>query len=284
MYRCLSPGAAGIKASLEEALTLARKNGFEGLEVSIGEMSRRAESEGIEALQERFTGTKVRPAAWGLPVDWQGEEERFREDLRKLEGFARVARQLGCTRTATWIPPASNTRSYQENYEFHVGRFTEIARVLGHHGCSLGLEFIGPATIRRNSPHPFIYKMEEMLGLAADCGPNVGLLLDCWHWYTSGGTKQDLEKLRPEQVVYVHVNDAPRGVALEDHIDNQRAMPGETGVIDIAVFLQTLNAIGYDGPVTPEPFNPELSKMSAEDAARVTGDSMKKIWSIAGLG
>ena len=38
-----------------------------------------------------------------------------------------------------------------------------------------------------------------------------------------------------------------------------RRLPGATGVIDIAGFLQTLREIGYDGPVTPEPFEKRLA-------------------------
>jgi len=44
-------------------------------------------------------------------------------------------------------------------------------------------------------------------------------------------------------------------------VDSVRALPGETGVIDIAGFLQALHAIGYSGPVTPEPFKKELGGM-----------------------
>jgi sugar phosphate isomerase/epimerase len=39
--------------------------------------------------------------------------------------------------------------------------------------------------------------------------PSHGLLLDCWHWYTSGATLDDLAQVRGAQVIYVHVNDAP---------------------------------------------------------------------------
>jgi sugar phosphate isomerase/epimerase len=60
-------------------------------------------------------------------------------------------------------------------------------------------------------------------------------------------------------------------------------MPGETGVIDIAGFLKALAAIGYDGPVTPEPFNPKLRELPAAEAARVTFASLRDIWEKAGM-
>ena len=77
--------------------------------------------------------------------------------------------------------------------------------------------------------------------------------------------------------------DLPPGVAVEDQIDNVRCLPGETGVIDICGFLQSLQDIGYDGPITPEPFSKKLQGMSPAQAAATAGQSMRKIWEIAGL-
>jgi sugar phosphate isomerase/epimerase len=123
-----------------------------------------------------------------------------------------------------------------------------------------------------------------MLRLGAEIGPNVGLLVDCWHWYTSHGTIADLKSLEEKQVVYVHVNDAPRDVEVDKQIDNVRALPGETGVIDIAGFLRALKEIGYDGPVIPEPFKANLKDLP-DDETRLqkVGASMDKIFRQAGL-
>jgi sugar phosphate isomerase/epimerase len=38
---------------------------------------------------------------------------------------------------------------------------------------------------------------------------NIGLLVDSFHWHTSGGTPMDLASIPTWQVVHVHVNDAP---------------------------------------------------------------------------
>src|ERR671937_27483 len=89
--------------------------------------------------------------------------------------------------------------------------------------------------------------------------------------------------VRPEQVVYVHVNDAPPGRDVDEQIDNQRLLPGASGVIDIAGFLQALDRMGYDGPVVAEPFNAELNAMPPADRVRLTGQSLAKIWAQGGL-
>ena len=61
-------------------------------------------------------------------------------------------------------------------------------------------------------------------------------------------------------------------------------MPGETGVIDIGGFLGALQSIGYDGPITPEPFKQELSDLPSDDARlEAVRRSMDKIFSLANL-
>src|SRR5205085_3386577 len=78
--------------------------------------------------------------------------------------------------------------------------------------------------------YAFIHTIAGALELGERIGTgNTGLLLDCWHWYTSHSTREDLARLRTEQVVYVHVNDAPPGRDIDEQIDNQRLPPGPSG-------------------------------------------------------
>ncbi len=65
-------------------------------------------------------------------------------------------------------------------------------------------------------------------------------------------------------VVTVHINDAPKHLGPDEQLDNVRALPGETGLLDVTGFLQALQQIGYDGPVTAEPFSQRLSEMTPE--------------------
>lgn len=284
MFRNLSPGAVGIRASFVEGMDLAKGAGFQGVDLNVGEAARLAEEHSTEWVREQVAARGLRLGGWGLPINWRAEEAAFHAELPKLAQHAALARSLGCTRCMTWILPFSETLPYAENFAFHVARFRLIAQTLLEHGCTLGLEFIGPKTLRAGKPHEFIWDMGRMLELGQVIGTgNVGLLLDCWHWYTSGGTVPELLALRPEQVVYVHVNDAPAGLHRDEQVDNVRALPGETGVIDITGFLQALQSIGYAGPVTPEPFKKSLESLPKEEAARVAGESMLRIWRQAGL-
>jgi len=75
-------------------------------------------------------------------------------------------------------------------------------------------------------------------------------------------------------------------VARDDLLDTVRALPMETGVIDLPGFIRTLKAMDYDGPITPEPFSQRINAIAEEDplrAAQVVGEHMSRLWKAGGL-
>ncbi|MBN1400293.1 MAG: sugar phosphate isomerase/epimerase, partial [Anaerolineae bacterium] len=287
MFKNLGPGQIGIRGlPLPEAVALAQKTGFGGIDFNIREAAQLAEEHGLEHVQDLFQQAGVRPGQWGLPVAWK-DEAQWRVDLEALPALAALGQALGCTRTSTYITPGSNERDYADNFRWHADRFRPIVQILRDHGCRLGLEFVGPKTSREPFKYPFLYTLAEVMELAAAIGTgNVGLLLDAWHLYTSGGTVATLDRITAEDIVTVHVNDAPAGVPREEQLDNVRRLPMETGVIDLPGFMRKLAELEYDGPVTPEPFSQRTNELAAQDplkAAQLVAEHMDRMWAAAGL-
>jgi sugar phosphate isomerase/epimerase len=285
MFKNLSPGAVGIRGlSLAEQIDLAAKTGFGGIDFSIREVADLADEQGIEHVRALFANAGVRPGQWGLPVAWN-RDDQWEDDLAALPKLAAVGRELGCTRTATWCPSGSNDRAFDENFAWHVARFRPIAQALADEGCRLGIEFLGPQTIRDRFEHAFIYTLGGMMELAHAIGTgNVGLLLDAWHLYTSGDGLDVLDAITAQDVVTVHVNDAPEGLTLAQYVDNDRRLPMETGVIDLGGFMKKLAAMGYDGPITPEPFSARVNAIEDNlEAAQLVAEYMDKLWAAGGL-
>ena len=174
-----------------------------------------------------------------------------------------------------WFMPGSDDREHDENFAFHVKRFQPVARLLDDVGIRLGLEFIGPETSRDRFKHPFIQSISETIQLAQAIGPNCGLLVDAWHWHCAGGDTDELKLLTRDLLVHIHVDDAPVDIPTSEQIDNQRCLPCTTGVIDIDAFMRALAIAGYDGPVTAEPFDKQLSAMPAEESASRTAKTTR---------
>lgn len=284
MFKNLSPGAIGIRTSLTDAIRLAKSYGFGGIDISIGEVAKLVEEKSLDYVKSLFSNAGLKMGGWGVPVNWRGNEEEFQKGLETLPRWAKLGQEVGCTRVMTFVPPTSDERPFDENFEFHRRRFKAIAEILKQYDCRFGLEFIGPKTSRINRKYEFIYTMSGMLKLGEAIGTgNVGLLLDAWHWYTSHGTLDELRQLKANQVVYVHINDAPTNISIDEQIDNIRCLPGETGVIPLVEFLRILNQVGYDGPITPEPFSQKVNQMPPPEAAKATAQALDKVWREAGL-
>ncbi len=217
----------------------------------------------------------------GLPLEFRGGDNAFQDSIKRLPDFAKGLKRAGVTRVGTWITPSHNTLTYMANFRQHARRLREAAKILGDYGLRLGLEYVGPKTSWSRGRFPFIHTMAEMKDLLAEIGcDNVGFTLDSWHWYTAHETAADVLSLRAADVVWCHLNDAPKGIPVDQQVDNRRDLPAATGVIDIAAFLQALAKIGYDGPIVAEPFRPDLGAMPRDQAMEMVAAAMKKAFAL----
>jgi sugar phosphate isomerase/epimerase len=119
-----------------------------------------------------------------------------------------------------------------------------------------------------------------MLDFAKECGPNVGLLLDSWHWHHAGATTDDIVAAGRDRIVHVHFNDAPN-LPPEQIRDDHRLLPGE-GVINLVGFLKALQTIGYTDALSVEVFG-RLKDVPPEQAAKMGLDASLAVFRKAGV-
>jgi sugar phosphate isomerase/epimerase len=275
-------GNIGVKATPAEALRFASGSGFESIGADTGALRAMSDAD-LAKFQEAMKQKGVVFGAAGLGVDFRGEDARFLETLKSLPADAAALQKAGVTRVGTWITPGDRRLTYRANFHRHADRLREVAKILGDHGIRLGLEYVGPKTSWSASKYPFVHTMVEDRELIEAIGrDNVGLVLDSWHWYCAGETPDDIRKLSNKDVVACDLNDAPKGIPVDQQKDNARELPCATGVIDLKGFLEALVSIGYDGPVRAEPFNAALRSLPASEAVSKTGRAMKEAFSLIG--
>ncbi len=276
----LDCGSIGVKASLPEAVEYAARFGFEAVTADSAWLSSADASQRARLLDRMKQAGLVWGQA-GLPVEFRRGEEEFQQGLRGLPERARALQQAGASRVTTWISPASDDLTYIENFRLHVRRLRAVAGVLEDHGCRFGLEYVGPKTSWSARRFPFVHTMREARELIAEIGrPNVGLVLDSWHWYTAGESVDDLRSLAAADIISIDLNDAPAGRSRDEQKDLERELPLATGVIPLADFLKTLNELGCDAPARCEPFNAALRAMPPEQALAATAAAMKKAFAL----
>jgi sugar phosphate isomerase/epimerase len=278
----LSCGAIGVKANTAEAIEYAAKYGFDAIDADGKYLAGLSQGDAA-LLADTMQAKNVAWAMAGLPVEFRKDEAAFTESMKSFPAFAAGLKRAGVTRCTTWISPGSKETTYLENFRTHARRLREAAGVLQDSGVRLGLEYVAPKTLWSAQRFPFIHTMAEMKELIAEIGrPNVGFVLDSWHWYTSGEAKKDLLTLRGDQVVSVDLNDAPAGVPVDQQIDSKRELPAATGVINAHDFLGALKEIGFDGPVRAEPFNEAVRKMAPANAIAATKSAIDKAFAQIG--
>ncbi len=263
--------------SQAEANALAVRHGFESVEAR-GQDFLTMSADDLARLRDQMQRDRLTWGAGFLPNDARADAARYDEAIKDLPAFAAGLQRAGVTRVGTWISPTSDSLTYLQNFKRHVGRIRTIGQILGEHGVRFGLEYIGTPSLRRGRRHPFIHTMAETRELLAEVGAsNVGFVLDSWHWWTSGDTAAEIRTLKSQEVVAVDLNDAPTGIALEDQRDNQRELPGATGVIPIKDFVAALVDIGYDGPARAEPFNAVLNALDDDPACAKAIAAVKQV-------
>jgi sugar phosphate isomerase/epimerase len=280
--------ARGMYVSLNSSLTrqmpwpdfvrLAGKLGYGGVDVNLNA----AKTDGVDSTKALLEEAKVRPAVANLGLQFTADEAAFQEGLKLLAENASFAAAIGLNRMMAVLSPASPVPK-DERRKLVKDRVSAISEVLLRSKIALGLEFLGPVYMRSNekSPHPFIWTLNETVALAEECGPNIGVVLDVWHWHHSGGTTADIVAAGKSRIVHVHVSDA-KPMPPEDVRDNMRVMPGE-GVIHLVGFFRALQTAGYDAGVSPEPLGRVPKDMPAEDAARLGLETTVAVMKKAGV-
>jgi sugar phosphate isomerase/epimerase len=263
VYLSLNSTVVAGRVRWPEFARLAAKVGYPGVDVDLAA----AMKAGLPATNSLLEELKIRPAAVNLPVEFRKDDDAFRKDLEKLGDAASFSAAIGCPRMITWIMPSSKTPK-AELRALYLQRFRDCAGVLARSHVRLGLEFLGPLHLRKMEPYEFIWRMPEMLAFARECGSNVGLLLDVWHWHHSGATTDDIIKapnLPPDQIR-----------------DNERLMPGE-GVVNLVGFLRALQQIGYQDALSVEVFGRGLKDMPPEEGARLGLETSRAVMRKAGV-
>lgn len=286
MIPTLNPVTAGGGLALPAYISLAKRHGFSAIDFSILQAAKLVEEQDFEAVAALFDEAKILPVNFGLPVEWRQDEASFQNSLELLSAQAKLAQDLGCSRCTTWVLP-SNNEPVEDYASRSIARFAQIGKILEDQGVRFGLEFIGPYHFRTNPDQIWFYDIHGALQAVdaierAGELENIGILLDSFHWYTSGGNMMDLASIPLEQIIHVHINDAP-DVPVHEQIDNVRLLPGASGVIDLTGFLGTLNALGYDGPIAVETFSEALKTMDVEEAAGQAAASVAGVLNAANI-
>jgi sugar phosphate isomerase/epimerase len=275
MFVALNSTLTGGKVPWPDFVRLAASAGYGGTDVSLAA----AMKEGADATKSLLQELKLRTSFASLPVTATGTDENFQKGMETLGDVAKFLSDIGCNRMMTVLPTSSATPA-DELRKTLGARYGAIGEVLARQNVRLGLEFLGPVQFRTRQPHEFIWRMNDAVAFAKECGPNIGIVLDSWHWYHSGATIDDIHAAGKSRIVTVHLSDAAK--TGPDVKDNERLLPGE-GVIDLVGFFKALKAVGYEDGISPEPLGRIPPGTPPEEGAKMGLESALSVMRKAGV-
>ena len=279
----LIPGTVGINVNANELLDLAIKNKFESIYPLINDLKKMSTMELSDYL-DKMVSNSISFDVSILPVDFSQTDSVFNNGIKVLKDYCKVMRKIDSVGFCRWIMPTSNNLTYLKNFKIHKERLKECAKIIGDNDMKLGLEFVGPKTLMARDQFSFIRTINELRELISEIDErNVGYQLDTFHLYCANHSIEDLRFLNKDDIIMCQLNDAVNGRTRDEQIDLERNLPGKTGLIDTAPFLNFLQEVGYDRTVSAEPFNKDLNKMNNEEAAKITYDSIKNSFVNAGV-
>lgn len=282
--------AAIHETSLTDKISLARRAGFDGLEVWAHEVVPQLLSRNdLQADRERFGFTA--PAAYVEPasVTRALDEQRLTIDglvpgtdvlrrwtgnlddelIERINGTIAVCAELGIRYLV--LPTVAEQGSHNQV----AANLREIGAVARAHAVRLGLEPMGQSAL--------IPGVKDALSVldAAGLGDTGALVLDAFHFFRAGQPLTELASVAAEQIAVVQINDAvalPRQRLLGNR---HRTFPGE-GIFDVVGFCEALFKLGYHGRFSVEVLNPALCLQPADVVCRRAYRTALTVLSAAG--
>lgn len=210
--------------------------GWMGLGFVLDDLRAIRDTIGYDALADEISGAGLRHGEvelcsgwWKDPEGaWRGHWEELLEAAQRLD--------------VAFIKIGTDSAPAVEDVEPFVEPLRRLAAEAESYGTKVALE-----------PLPFgmiasIPQGAELIRRVDH--PAAGLVVDYWHVFRAGTSLEELRSaLTADQVFGVELCDADEtvvGTLFEDTRDNRRLI-GE-GDQDVCGFIETLRAIGYDGP------------------------------------
>jgi hydroxypyruvate isomerase len=273
----LNPGAIGLQCTATELLDYAISFTFKAISPVLEELISYSKTQQKEYLSKMKANDIVFDSG-GLPIQFRASEAIFQQGLSFLQTNIQTIASYGIPSFVTWIMPTHKELTYRQNFDQHQVRLKQIAQVMGAEGLRLGLEYVGPKTLMARDKYPFLHSIAELRELISAIGEdNVGYLLDSFHSYCAGDDSKALDFLQTKDIVSVQVNDAVIGRTIDAQIDQERELPGDTGLIDLKQFLNIVQAKGYQGGVSAEPFNQAVNQLGTAAKLKRVRTSLQKI-------
>lgn len=237
-------------------------------------------AQGVEQTKRCFETYGLTPVGFRIPVELDATCAAFQRAFTELPHLLETARAVGYQTALTWIAPGSNHATPIDYHTMLVSRLQRLAGLLATYQMQLVVELAAPYTLAQQYRFPIPVKFGYLLDLVRQAGmKNLGVVLDAFHFFCAGHTAAEFNLLRAQEpIAMVHLSDGAPHRLPSEQVDLDRRLPGATGMIDCGALMERLAALGYDGPVIPEAYDPAMEGRPFSESLRHADDALHRIW------
>lgn len=272
MKICFNQATTMKNSTLESDLTLCESAGYDYIEIRLDKLRDYLTSHTVADLKEFFTNSRIKPYAFNaLEFINFRDEAGFADIMNGLKFCCDVGDEIGCHKVVIVPTFDVGNKTIKEIHNETVRVIHIMADYAAPRGMKLAFEFVGYPNCSVNT---FGQAFDIVEAVNRD---NVGIVLDCFHFYSMRSSLADLRRAKKEHIFIFHLDDSedlPVGAARDEH----RLMPGE-GAIDLPAIFQTLKDMGYGCMASVELFRPEYWDWPDEKTIRVSMEKAKEVLS-----
>lgn len=263
-------GATTMHADLVTDIKAAHEAGFDLIELWKSKL--------LDYLQENTIHDLIRLLDEAALEPWSInsiEHITFRtpEDhaaiVEECEKLAAIAGELNCPYIVVVPGKLPEGATKQQIIDESVAVLNELGDIAHHHGVGLAFEFLGQTDCSVQT----LDLAREIIEIVNR--PNIGLVIDTFHFYAGNSTFDAIDGLDPEKLFIFHINDA-EDLPKDQLTDAQRLYPG-MGILPIAEIKERFDHIGYNRMVSIEIFRPEYWAEDPFDVARRAKAATEKV-------
>lgn len=283
MEKILNCSGLGVSGRQNELIELALTHKFDAVEIDMADLLGRHDALGKQFACQFLLSAKMKIGTFRLPVDLGAADDAYQAQVAKIETILELTEELNGNCCYVRIAPDHDALSFQENFERHRTRLTDLAEKFAAKSVRIGLLLQASPELQKQD-YKFIQSTEELLTLVKTVGqPNVGVCVDTWNWVVGKGAMDQLSELDASKITEVRLADVPDDADMATIKPSQMVLAGESeSSIAIAV-LKHLGSINYDGAISVLTSSSMLGGRSKNSVVGNIARQLTKLQVAAGL-
>lgn len=257
-------------STLEKDLVLSEKHGYDYIEIRLDKLKDYLKNHSVEDLEAFFANHNIKPLTFNaLEFITFRDEKGYSAIKEDLVFLCEIGQRINCKKIIVVPTFDIKDKTVKEIKEESIRVLHELSDIAAKYDVKLAYEFVG-------YPNCSVNTFGQCYDIVKETNrANVGMVLDCFHFYAMNSKIEDLKKADVNKIFVLHIDDS-EDLPVGSLRDNNRLWPGE-GAVPLKEMLGILRDKGFDDCASVELFRPEYWDWDIEETIKVGKEKTEKV-------